>query len=229
MSALLPANGRTQLAVVTGGHTYEVPPFVELFRDLQGVDFYPQSLDEWSADTELAAGYDVVLFYTMYQFARDAELPWYQANIFSTLERLGNTEQGVLLLHHSLCAFPEWDFWDRLVGYTKRREVATNYDHQIPIEVMDSDHPITRGIANWTLQDETYEMASPRAGDNNQILLATSHPHSMSTLAWARTFGKSRVFCYQSGHDHVAFADENFRRVLQNAIEWLSPSNSSQA
>ena len=88
MPHALPDNGKIRTAVVTGGHPFQVPPFHALFRSLPDVDFYPQSLDEFTADRALAGAYDVVLFYTMHRFAPGDELPWYQKNLFRTLEEL---------------------------------------------------------------------------------------------------------------------------------------------
>lgn len=222
MSTLLPHNGKIQLAVVTGGHTFQVPPFYEVFRQMSDVDFYPQSLDDFTADEKLAAQYDVVLFYHMHQIAQDAALPWYQSKLFSTLEQLGNTEQGILVLHHSLVAFPEWPLWTELVGVENRGDIATHYDQLLTLEVVDPGHTILEGISEWTLPDESYEMASPREEDGNHLLLTTSHPKSMSGIAWTRAFRKSRVFCCQSGHDVQTFEDEGFRKLIGNAIRWLA-------
>lgn len=221
MPNTLPQNGKIQLAVVTGGHTFEVPAFYDVFRSLPDVDFYPQSLDEFTADENLAAAYDVVLFYTMHQFKRDDSLPWYQAKIFSTLERLGQSKQGICVLHHSLVAFPDWPLWSELVGIENRHEIDTHFNQQVPLEVVDAEHPILQGITSWTLPDEIYEMASPLPEDGNHLLLTTSDQKSMKGIAWTRTFRQSRVFCWQSGHDHEAFDDENFRQLLSNAIRWL--------
>lgn len=222
MASTLPANGKIRLAVVTGGHPYEVPPLCELFRSLEGIDAYPQSLDEFTADAETAAAYDVVLFYTMHQFRRDAELPWYQANIFATLEQLGRAGQGICVLHHSLVAFPEWPLWSELTGIANRSDIATHLDQRVPLALVDAGHPIVRGIGDWTLTDEIYEMDSPRPEDGNRLLLTTSHPKSMAGIAWTRMFRESRVLCWQSGHDHSAFRDANFRRMLGNGIRWLA-------
>jgi hypothetical protein len=94
-----------KLAVVTGGHTYDVRAFEHVFRAMENVDFYVQSLDDFTASPKAAAEYDVVLFYTMHRFSPGQALPWYQKNVFSTLETLGSTPQGIVLLHHSLVAF----------------------------------------------------------------------------------------------------------------------------
>ena len=39
-------------------------------------------------------------------------------------------------------------------------------------------------------------------------------------IAWTREFRDSRVFCYASGHDNAVYADENFRKIMHQAIRW---------
>jgi type 1 glutamine amidotransferase len=223
MPHALPENGKIRTAVVTGGHPFQVPPFYALFRALPEVDFYPQSLDEFTSDRALAPAYDVVLFYTMHRFAPDAELPWYQKSLFQTLGELGRATQGIGVLHHSLVAFPEWPLWSELVGISDRTAITPHFDQVLPVEVLDPAHPITRGVPDhWQLHDETYTMAEAEPTRGNHLLLATSHQPGMRTLAWTRTFRESRVFCWQSGHDFHAFDDANYRRVMGNAIGWLA-------
>lgn len=223
MPHALPENGMIRTAVVTGGHSFQVPPFTALFRALPEVDFYMQSLDEYTADRQLAGAYDVVLFYTMHRFAPGDALPWYQKEIFRTLEELGRATQGIGVLHHALVAFPEWPLWSELVGIPDRTGVKPYFDQDLTVEVVDPAHPITRDLpARWRLRDETYVMAEAAPERGNHLLLSTSHETSMRALAWTRTFRESRVFCYQSGHDTHAFDDANYRRVLGNAIRWLA-------
>ena len=68
--------------------------------------------------------------------------------------------------------------------------------------------------------DETYIMKE--ASDNSQILLSTNHAKSMRTLAWTRELGKTRIFCYASGHGKETFEDNNFRKILKRGIQWVS-------
>jgi type 1 glutamine amidotransferase len=222
MAELLPENGNIQLALVTGGHTFQVPPLYEVFRQMPDADFYPQAIDEFTADAQVAAQYDVVLFYTMHQFVPGDELPWYQKKLFSTLEQLGRANQGIGILHHSLVAFPKWPLWSEIVGIGEREAITPHFAQSVTTRIVDRQHPITQGLDDWTMCDETYEMSEPRVEDGNHVLLTTGHPHSMKTLAWSRTFRQSRVFCYQSGHDASTFGDTNFRKVIHNAVRWLS-------
>lgn len=222
MSELLPSTGNIRLALVTGGHSFQVPPLYQVFRHLSDVDFYPQAIDEFTAEPEIAAAYDVVLFYTMHCFQPGDELPWYQGKLFSTLEQLGHKNQGIGILHHSLVAFPQWSFWSELVGITERETIAAYCGETVSTHVQDAQHPITQGITSWIMRDETYQMAEPDEDGSNHILLTTNHPKSMKALAWTRTFRGSRVFCYQAGHDAAAFGDSNFQRVQHNALRWLA-------
>jgi type 1 glutamine amidotransferase len=43
----------------------------------------------------------------------------------------------------------------------------------------------------------------------------------MKTIAWTRTFGKARVFCYHTGHDNQAFTNP-VRTVVGRGIQWLA-------
>jgi type 1 glutamine amidotransferase len=58
--------------------------------------------------------------------------------------------------------------------------------------------------------------------DDSHVLLTTDHPKSMRTIAWTRQVGQARVFCLESGHDRVTFADPNFRTVLGRGIAWAA-------
>jgi len=68
--------------------------------------------------------------------------------------------------------------------------------------------------------DETYAMAD--AGVGSEILLTTTHPKSMTTLAWTRTYKNARVFCLESGHDNETFVNPLFQTVLARGIRWTA-------
>jgi hypothetical protein len=210
-----------KIAVVTGGHNYDVLPFHALFRSLPGIDAYIQHLDDFtSSPKEVRDGYDVVVFYIMPRGAPSDESPWFAGKPKSVFEHLGETHQGIVMLHHAILAYPAWPVWDELVGMKDR--VISSYHHgeHIAVDVALPEHAIVQGIAPWTITDETYVLHDP--GPDSQVLLTTEHPDCMHSLAWARTYHNGRVFCYQSGHDQQAFEDAGFRAVLTNGIRWAA-------
>lgn len=207
-------------AVVTGQHPIDVRAFNQLFRTLPEVDFYPQHLDDFgAASEEERRWYDVVVFYHFHQATPGAEQGWWETGIRAAIEGLGETDQGILVLHHAILAFPDWPLWSELCGIRDRR-FGYHPGQTLRINVADSEHPITRSLPDWEMVDETYTMAD--AGDGSEILLTTEHPLSMRTIAWARRFRNARVLCFQSGHDGAAFTHPQVRTVMARGIRWLA-------
>jgi uncharacterized protein len=217
-----------RVAVVTGHHPFDLPAFTRLFRDLPdpveglSIDPYIQNLDDFVVDAGQARdSYDAVVFYNFHQETPGPveEDAWYQRGIGAALERLGETDQGIVLLHHALLAFREWPFWAEMVGIPQRG-FGYHPDEQVAVHIADPDHPITRGLEDWEIIDETYTVDEP--GPDAHVLLTTDHVPSMRTLAWTRTFKKARVFCYESGHDAKAYENPIFQTVLARGIAWAA-------
>lgn len=215
------ADKAIRTAVVTGGHGYDVPALHELFRGLNGIDPCIQHMDDFaSSSEEIRDGYDVVLFYSMLKDTPEDEgQPWYCGKPRTALERLGSTTQGVLVLHHAILAYPEWQLWNDIVGIDNR-EFGFHIGEDVHIDVTSSDHPITDGVTGWSMIDETYTMDD--AGDGSEILLTMEHEKSMKTIGWTRQHKNSRVFCFQSGHDAQTWTNRSFQQVLARGIEWCA-------
>jgi len=213
-------NAPVKTAVVTGHHPADMRGFNRLFRALDGVDAYLQHMEDFSADVGgVRDWYDAVVFYNMHAGMPASDGDWFESRTRESLERIGQTDQGIVLLHHGILAFLEWDFWSDLAGVSDRHFTGYAHDQTLRIHVTDVDHPITAGMSDWVMTDETYEMP-PADSPDNTLLLTTDHPQCLPTIAWTRTFGEARVFCLQSGHDDQTFVDPNFREVLRRGILW---------
>jgi type 1 glutamine amidotransferase len=97
------------------------------------------------------------------------------------------------------------------------------------------DHPITRGVKPFSIRDEWYYNIrfTPTRKGVTPILTATppdktrgtpaakEHPGRPEVVAWAfdRADG-GRSFGFTGGHFHRNWGDENFRRLVVNAILW---------
>ncbi|MSP13839.1 MAG: ThuA domain-containing protein [Chloroflexi bacterium] len=135
------------------------------------------------------------------------------------LQEIVERGQSILVLHHALLAFPQWQFWSDICGIEDRR-YAVELNQNLRIDIANSQHPITKGLAAWQMVDEAYMMVNADAGSD--ILLTPDHPKSMKTIAWARQYHNARVFCCQSGHDNLVYANPQFRTVIGRAIQWLA-------
>ncbi len=222
MTATQKTDSAVKVAVVTGGHSFNVPEFHRLFRSLEGVDAYIQHIDDFcSSPEDVRDSYDVVLFYIMMmKTPADDELPWYAGKPKTAIEHLGETQQGILVLHHAILAYRDWPVWDEIVGIEDRSLGSFHIGETIRVEVADTEHPITRGLSDWEMVDETYVMKD--AGEGNQVLLTVDHTNSMKTIAWVRNYKAARVFCCESGHDDRTWSNPNFRTVLTRGIKWAA-------
>ncbi len=99
------------------------------------------------------------------------------------------------------------------------------------------EHPITRGVRPFTINDEWYFNIRfrPEAKGVTPILRATppdrvrgtpaakEHKGREEVVAW--TFERAdggRSFGFTGGHRHGNWGDENFRRLVTNAILWTA-------
>lgn len=216
-------NDKIKIAVVVGYHPYDVPKFQKLFESIPDIEVYIQHMEQFVySSKDVREEYNVVLFYNFHMETPVNEAPGYEGRIKEVLESLGDTKQGIFVLHHAILAFPNWQIWSDICGI-QNRKFGYYLEQNVHFNISDIEHPITRGITDFELLDETYTMDS--AGEDSQVLITTNHPKSMKTIAWTRQYKNSRVFCYESGHDNQAYNNENFIRVVSRGIQWLSEEN----
>lgn len=214
-----------RLLVITGGHDYDKAPFGEMLASFgEGVSFevveFPQAFQMFQVENR--SKYDVLVFYHMWQKITDQQK--------KELSECIASGKPLVVLHHSICAFDGWDEYLSIAGgkyfhhptvVNGQKYDASVYKHDIsiPVQVIDKNHPVTRGISDFTILDETYGnyYVSPRVTP----LLKTGEPSSTPVIGWAHQYGNARVVTLQSGHDHHAYSDKNYRKLLIQAIYWV--------
>ena len=213
-----------RVMVVTGGHNYDKPSFNEMLNCLganitsQVVEF-PAAFDEFLPGNQ--SKYDVLIFYHMWQ-----KITPEQEKVFSDCIRQG---KPLVVLHHSICAFDEWPEYWKIVGgkyfhkpttLDGKEYAACTFIHDIHfrVEVSAKKHPVTKGVKDFDIFDETYK--GYYVAPDVIPLLTTSEPTSTPTIGWVHPYGKARVVTLQSGHDIPTFQNENFRKLLKQSIEW---------
>jgi len=124
----------------------------------------------------------------------------------------------------------------------------SGYRHKITHQVsVIPGHPVTEGLpASFEMTDELYlcpvfeEDVTPIARsdyvfeDGNFYSAAKavagemhsregwSHPPGSNLVGWAKHWGNSPIVYLQGGDDADAMGNENFRRLLHNAVRWVS-------
>jgi len=211
---------KLQVAVLVENHPYDVVGFQKMLDSFDDCKCYVQPIDLFVQDELNQMHYDTVLYYNM-----NIPMPAEDSPIRRYMEtKLGTTGQGIVLMHHALLSFKHWELYTDVSGVRIRLEDGMFQYHQnqtVNVHVEDDAHPVTKGLRDFAIVDETYIIGEPEE-PGNTILLTTDNPVSIKKIAWVRNYKKSRVFCTASGHDAKVYGDPNFRTLLNNAILWTS-------
>jgi len=216
-----------RVLIVTGGRSdFERGAFYEMFNHFDNVDY--EEIVQPEANRKLTSSFydafDVVVFYDMVQDISEEE----KAAFINLLGR----GKGMVFLHHALASYREWAEYENITGGrfyldllpdkpNKTDYPVSTYQHDvdIPVSIVDRNHPVTHGLADFVIYDETY--GHFKVLSEVHPLLSTGHPASDDIIGWAHRYKKSPVVYLQPGHNHVAFQTPNYRRLVEQAIRWV--------
>lgn len=219
------AGRKLKAIVITGGHGYDRKAFPEMFKAAEDMDlkFHDggkkgssgifDDISDWR--------YDVIVLYNFRQKINEKQ----RANLLALLKR----GVGFVSVHHAIAAYPEWREYEKIIGatYVLKAQVRDGVKYPRPtwkhgidmnIHVEDPAHPITKGLADFVIHDETYKKWIYHEG--NKLLLTTDHKLSNKQIAWTRRYEKARVFFIQLGHDKAAYRNETFQGIIARGIRW---------
>jgi type 1 glutamine amidotransferase len=124
----------------------------------------------------------------------------------------------------------------------------SGYRHQVDHQVsVMTEHPVTQGVpttfritdelylgavfeedvipllqSDFEFIDENFYSASQAVNGNLNSREGWSHPPGSPLVGWAKSYRNSPIVYLQCGDDPVAYANENFQRLLHNAIRWVA-------
>jgi type 1 glutamine amidotransferase len=195
--------------------------------------------DGWPKNEKVFDGAASLVFY----MDGRAGHPVVQKDHLDKLQKYIDKGVGWVNLHYAVDYLPKHG--ERVVGwmggyYDPR--ISTNPHWDAHIRSLPK-HPVTRGVQPFTIRDEWYFNMrwlgdAPDAKDVKGLTPilqavppdsargtddAKTHPGRLETMAWAyeRKDG-GRAFGFTGGHSHRNWANENFRRIVVNAILWTA-------
>ncbi len=150
--------------------------------------------------------YDLIVFYYTVGEITDA-----QKNGLLNFVASGKGYAG---FHSAADSFRECPEYRAMVGGH-----FTTHPHyrEYQVSVVDSEHPITKDLVEFTVKDEQYILDyDPRV----HVLASALWKGSAMPVAWTKSWGKGRVFYLALGHDAAASQHEMFRLMLQRGALW---------
>jgi uncharacterized protein len=140
------------------------------------------------------------------------------AEMFDALQLRRAAGAGILALHTASTLFPSVPEWERVLGGRWIRGTTMHPDYgRAAVLAARTDHPVMRGVGDFTLNDERYTGLS--VGDVD-VLATHVHEGQEHPLIWAHDHG-GRVVYDALGHDQAAYDNAAHRRLLRNSIDWL--------
>jgi len=175
---------------------------------------------KWEEGPELIRKADGIVMYL------DFGMRWEQIDPErkAALEDLMSRGGGVAALHWAIGGRdPQYiPFHLELVGGCHGGPDRKYTHAKTELAVAAPDHPITRGVAGFAMQDEYYyRLKWAKEGKITPLLTATIEGEPNQAVAWAfeRPDG-GRSFGLAAMHEHKSWAVENARRLVAQAVLW---------
>jgi type 1 glutamine amidotransferase len=85
------------------------------------------------------------------------------------------------------------------------------------VHVENGNHPVMQGIEDFEVEDEIYMSAYEPAV---QILTSAECFGRTHPMAWAKSYGKGRVFYTTLGHTSATFQRPPMQQMLTQGVRW---------
>ena len=121
-----------------------------------------------------------------------------------------------LNLHNAMGLYPAGGPYLNLVGgrYTGHGPLE-----RFRVEVVDRSHPITRGVADFSVADEQHTPEFEAA--KVQLLLRNrSDDGRVAAAGWVHEPGRGRLCHLANGHTRESLLNSEYQRLLRNAVNW---------
>jgi type 1 glutamine amidotransferase len=121
-----------------------------------------------------------------------------------------------LNLHNAMGLYPDKGGYLDLVG---GRYIGHGPLERFRVEVVDPDHPITRGVRGFSVADEQH--TPPYDSNKVHLLLRNrSDDGKVAAAGWAYESGEGRICHLANGHTRESLLHPMYQRLLRNAVNW---------
>ncbi len=220
---------KIKAVIITGANNHDWKATTEVLKSVieedgkVSVDIEADPAAPIFSDPKKLAGYDLIVLNLNQgkRWASDRE-----KNFLNYVREGG----GLVVYHAADNAFSGWDDYDKLVGGTWRSkgtsfpEKGTFHPKYGPFEVtvVDTAHPITKGVSAFTTTDEMY--SNLKLQNNIHVLAQGLIEGKPQPLLFVSEYGDGKMFQTALGHDVNAMKTPQFRETLKRGVIWAARS-----
>jgi type 1 glutamine amidotransferase len=157
----------------------------------------------------------------------------------ATLLDFVRSGKGLVVYHHSSTAFKDWPEFARMCGGNYYGGAQHSPIHDFTVDLVDRDHPITRGLKKSFSQpqDELYANMQMQPSGSYHVLATAWDEHALyagkskvpltgtganEPLLWTVDAGKGRVFAIMIGHSAKATQSAGWTTMFTRGVEWAA-------
>jgi len=128
--------------------------------------------------------------------------------------------KGFIGLHGASASFKSHPKYFEMLG---GRFIGHKEPQRFDIKIIDSNHPITSGIVDFSFKDEPYRHDLSMGKEIHILAEADYHEvedPNPEPIMWVTSYGDGRIFYCALGHRNVSLKDEIFKTIIKRAVIW---------
>jgi type 1 glutamine amidotransferase len=167
---------------------------------------------EWPAAR--LADYPVLLLTKGNNVSAADRTPWVDPAVEAAFHAHVANGGGLLAIHSGTTGYRETPVLRALLG-----GVFVQHPPQCDVTITPTgDHPLTAGVAPFTIRDEHYHMDMGDAPV--ETFLTTTSEHGAQPGGWTRREGTGRVAVLTPGHNLDVWLHPSYQTLITNALRW---------
>jgi type 1 glutamine amidotransferase len=184
------------------------PPILKEVLDATG-DFavtFTENLDDMK---ERVRQFDVLAVYTTGMSLTDEQ----EKGMCDFVQNGG----GFVGIHSASDSFKNSDrYWEMVGG-----RFAGHGGGRYTVHIYDPEHPITQGLKDFEIQDETYRHDYHKNAQMRS-LIRMNRGEERQSMGWVSRYGKGRVFFTGLGHGREAWSNPSFQEFVVRGMYWAA-------
>jgi len=131
--------------------------------------------------------------------------------------------KGFFVQHLATASFAKWEEFGKLCG---RKWVMRTSGHGprgvFEAKVVNTEHPITKGMSNFKTDDELYAKLQGTGEINVLVEAYSDWSKKTEPLVFTKKYGRGRVVHNAFGHDGKALMNPNVQRIIARGVEFAA-------
>jgi type 1 glutamine amidotransferase len=120
-------------------------------------------------------------------------------------------------IHSATDSFKDSDrYWEMVGGRFSGHGGGT-----FAVHIYDRDHPITKDLKDFEIQDETYAHDYHKNAQMRS-LVRMNRGNERQSMGWISYYGKGRLFYTGLGHGREAWSNPHFQRFVVRGMYWAA-------